>query len=266
MISIHAPRVGCDSPGHPEGKTRETFQSTHPVWGATRGNQSIQGNDRFQSTHPVWGATLVRYQYITASRFQSTHPVWGATVLSNQDDLQPSISIHAPRVGCDVAFLVTRKPLPPFQSTHPVWGATTTARSWPGLVKFQSTHPVWGATPPGQAQTPCSRISIHAPRVGCDSTGGVHKWNPLNFNPRTPCGVRRWPGNSVPSHLQISIHAPRVGCDLRTTADGRTSTDFNPRTPCGVRQTSTAHLLQTRNFNPRTPCGVRHGISLGLWP
>ena len=34
-ISIHAPRVGCDSDAL--GITPETliFQSTHPVWGAT---------------------------------------------------------------------------------------------------------------------------------------------------------------------------------------------------------------------------------------
>ena len=78
------------------------FQSTRPVWGATRarhfrirgGNVSIHaprvGRDRlpgniatddlpFQSTRPVWGATFPVEQATTKSRFQSTRPVWGAT-------------------------------------------------------------------------------------------------------------------------------------------------------------------------------------------
>ena len=78
-------------------------------------------------------------------------------------------------------------------------------------------------------------ISIHAPRAGCDMSsypsitrtvfqsthpvrgatvvGGVLPRAGQNFNPRTPCGVRR---------------------DLRR---GRSDiANFNPRTPCGVRR------------------------------
>ena len=37
------------------------FQSTHPVWGATRlGNRKTADMLLFQSTHPVWGATKAR--------------------------------------------------------------------------------------------------------------------------------------------------------------------------------------------------------------
>ena len=57
-------------------------------------------------------------------KFQSTHPVWGATMALSYVNLTDRISIHAPRVGCDVTFVVDE--------------------SWSGL------------------------ISIHAPRVGCD--------------------------------------------------------------------------------------------------
>ena len=34
-ISIHAPRVGCDAGYDYEGVQMAVFQSTHPVWGAT---------------------------------------------------------------------------------------------------------------------------------------------------------------------------------------------------------------------------------------
>ena len=58
----------------------------------------------------------------------------------------------------------------------------------------------------------------------------------LNFNPRTPRGVR----------LCCSGLRRRGGCD------------FNPRTPRGVRPRE-AKLIEslTANFNPRTPRGVR---------
>ena len=123
-------------------------------------------------------------------------------------------------------------------------------------------------------------ISIHAPLAGCDRRRHGYQAREQNFNPRTPCGVRR---------VAVRRHAPRVS-------------DFNPRTPCGVRLTcfcsiSCGTLFQSTHplrgatkkkqnrllrktfqsthplrgatklgdvkvgfhchFNPRTPCGVR---------
>ena len=102
---------------------------------------------------------------------------------------------------------------PKFQSTHPVWGATFSSLACPLCVVFQSTHPVWGAT-------------AWATRIARAT---------MNFNPRTPCGVRLtydefralerefqsthpvWGATQrrtyPPSKGGISIHAPRVGCD-----------------------------------------------------
>ena len=212
------------------------FQSTHPVRGATTfipQNSIIQ---EFQSTHPVRGATasceaaqplgeisihapragcdeISCPAMPTAKRFQSTHPVRGAT--SGQVDQ------HAGRE--------------PFQSTHPVRGATV----YPGRplwrAGFQSTHPVRGATAQSTSHRGDVFISIHAPRAGCDHhlfdraacPRGFQSTHPVrgatpdgdkiragkgDFNPRTPCGVRR-------------------GRRLMSCA----TTYFNPRTPCGVR-------------------------------
>ena len=80
-----------------------------------------------------------------------------------------NISIHAPRVGCDL------------------FGAEVNSQTF----GFQSTHPVWGATWPPASRVRHPAISIHAPRVGCDH--GRPRWASLfyHFNPRTPCGVRR---------------------------------------------------------------------------
>ena len=83
------------------------FQSTPPVWGATRYFQGFQiFATLFQSTPPVWGATgdptLPRYR---GAGFQSTPPVWGATKVMAIEQVADMISIHAPRVGGD--FLPT---------------------------------------------------------------------------------------------------------------------------------------------------------------
>ena len=101
-------------------------------------------------------------------------------------------------------------------------------------------------------------ISIHAPRAGCDHPGHAGRVINGNFNPRTPCGVRRHHRIGLPWHCQISIHAPRAGCDpvagLRTR---RCCISIHaPRAGCDPWITPPAPLLPY--FNPRTPCGVRH--------
>ena len=79
IISIHASRMGCDQqPALPRIKMH-IFQSTHPVWDATRDIANEYARCLFQSTHPVWDATDV--------------------VVSS--DLVHGISIHASRMGCD---------------------------------------------------------------------------------------------------------------------------------------------------------------------
>ena len=101
-ISIHAPRVGRDSVGRVWIMHRNPFQSTRPVWGATRASHLSASILEFQSTRPVWGATasavcgsctgihfnprapcgarpLIAACLIAVTGFQSTRPVWGAT-------------------------------------------------------------------------------------------------------------------------------------------------------------------------------------------
>ena len=45
----------------------------------------------------------------------------------------------------------------------------------------------------------------------------------LNFNPRTPCGVRRCHPSCTQTGCPISIHAPLAGCDLFASPFGVTS-------------------------------------------
>ena len=87
---------------------------------------------------------------------------------------------------------------------------------------FQSTHPARGATGRALFLFLCPKISIHAPREGCDEITVSIFPNYRDFNPRTPRGVR-----PVKSE------------------DRRWQTNFNPRTPRGVRPQT---LPKSREF------------------
>ena len=133
---------------------------------------SSDANDRgeFQSTHPVRGATIVALDKVAEMTISIHAPRAGC------DDLGcvvkifvVGISIHAPRAGCDRGAPYQRCRRARFQSTHPVRGATSAdSRPVTSAAIFQSTHPVRGATPLCAGACRRRRISIHAPRAGCD--------------------------------------------------------------------------------------------------
>ena len=124
-----------------------TFQSTHLVWGATCGKTNVLGQAlKFQSTHLVWGATPA--QCFSAHCFH--------------------ISIHAPRVRCDIHKIHTKTLIT--ISIHAPRVRCDKNSLKPSTVKliFQSTHLVWGATKSLMLDYASTDISIHAPRVRCD--------------------------------------------------------------------------------------------------
>ena len=82
VISIHAPRVGCDLMRELESYADKEFQSTHPVWGATRTRSCRYGCSWHFNPRTPCG---VRRKWIKTP------------------DASSKISIHAPRVGCDLA-------------------------------------------------------------------------------------------------------------------------------------------------------------------
>ena len=108
----------------------------------------------------------------------------------------------------------TITPKQPFQSTLPVRGATMTRQTPPMQnTLFQSTLPVRGATLPQRAPLRHMGISIHAPRAGSDSSTISSMSVRSYFNPRSPCGERRFADGTFEFWRTISIHAPRAGSD-----------------------------------------------------
>ena len=110
-ISIHAPRVGRDVCSSVFRRQHGQFQSTRPVWGATRGGHRLGGHQRYFNPRAPCGARrAVNGHAEGASRFQSTRPVWGATGSLPQIVMIFEISIHAPRVGRDTPQRGRRAP------------------------------------------------------------------------------------------------------------------------------------------------------------
>ena len=146
----------------------------------------------FQFTHPVWGATgRYAYRWFAESSFNSRTP-------------------------CGVRRLIpcTWRKISRFQFTHPVWGATLSILSSSiTALAFQFTHPVWGATQPHAGQVATRMVSIHAPRVGCDSPMATARGDQdVSIHaPRVGCDADGLSFSVLV--FGVSIHAPRVGCD-----------------------------------------------------
>ena len=186
---------------------------------------------RFQSTRPVWGATADYLELPELIEFQSTRPVWGAT--RRRCQISCSSWHFNPRAPCGARpcdFVTGEK-----------------------ADVFQSTRPVWGATSYRHEMDDAAHISIHAPRVGRDDQDISRSPLPGHFNPRAPCGARRflrtwrernarfqstrpvWGATfSSPrarANTKISIHAPRVGRDFVGLPSSRLSSTFQSTRP-----------------------------------
>ena len=145
-----------------------------------------------------------------------------------------TVSIHAPRVGCDLRIPAPTTSRRGFNPRTPggVRHLTTQKVSRNGKVSIHA--PRVGCDRRQSFRTHCPSVSIHAPRVGCDITSGITSRN-----------------------RRVSIHAPRVGCDRIDKTIITLPVSFNPRTPGGVRHVSGGGSITLPRFNPRTPGGVR---------
>ena len=85
IVSIHAPREGCDPDNEGKSYVERSFQFTHPGRGATYLRSTLAA---------LW------------VMFQFTHPGRGATQTDHTNSRTLGVSIHAPREGCDVCWLV----------------------------------------------------------------------------------------------------------------------------------------------------------------
>ena len=168
-VSIHAPRVGCDGQIITRAGFRSKFQFTHPVWGATPARLADYARtDCFNSRTPCGVRRSKGGETPTRATFQFTHPVWGAT------------HTHLRRLKSNSRF----------NSRTPCGVRRRTSANYRRYYSFNSRTPC-GVRPNlrryirGKA-----KVSIHAPRVGCDIPHASGWRTCAGFNSRTPCGVR----------------------------------------------------------------------------
>ena len=93
----------------------------------------------------------------------------------------------------------------------------------------------------------------------------------LNFNPRSPCGLRPIADYfGIPTGV-ISIHAAHAGCDVSPVLSlHRVSVYFNPRSPCGLRhfeklfEDDFPEFQSTQPMRAATP-GVKSAPGFGIF-
>ena len=83
-------------------------------------------------------------------------------------------------------------------------------------MAFQFTHPGRGATFRRITLRCSAKVSIHAPREGCDRNEYHVGLLPGAFQFTHPGRGATPRGGVTPAPLKVSIHAPREGCDLTT--------------------------------------------------
>ena len=143
-----------------------------------------------------------------------------------------SISIHAPREGGDVAFMLFLLNNRLISIHAPREGGDTADRGAASVwIPFQSTPPARGATSAAKSYQRVQMISIHAPREGGDHwlVVKIHA-SQLDFNPRPPRG-----GRLFSSHLTSHRF------------------DFNPRPPRGGRRIVPSRRSTTLSFQSTPP-------------
>ena len=160
-------------------------------WGERqKGSPGCGSRDLFQSTLPVGGATGRLMALDLSQLFQSTLPVGGATAHAAPACRPGFISIHAPRGGSDLHQVFKQWIDGDFNPRSP-WGERLDCKPVGyGLSRFQSTLPVGGATSLPMRGANFKVISIHAPRGGSDSIRRRYRNRVLDFNPRSPWGER----------------------------------------------------------------------------
>ena len=191
----------------------------------------------FQSTHPMRGATHPALCRCKVAEISIHAPARGATRSATTGAHTFRHFNPRTREGCDSFRNTPRSASQRFQSTHPqgvrhIYEIAQVGSSWISIHapargathgqrnadarQYISIHaPHAGCDDRDNDILPPHRISIHAPHAGCDHRIKINPCTAQNFNPRT-----------------------REGCDLLARFVSALLTHFNPRTRegCDVHQ------------------------------
>ena len=149
----------------------EMFQFTHPARGATPAQATAQAVADVSIHAPREGCDEDMDDAIQLELVSIHAPREGCDFLCLGLLEAVVVSIHAPREGCDSSEMLRSTPMWSFNSrtprgVRPIHNATTF-----DVLKFQFTHPARGATVVSKGSNLSDKVSIHAPREGCDRGG-----------------------------------------------------------------------------------------------
>ena len=251
--------MGCDDDRVLFGDVRDDFNPRIPYGMRHRCSSSCASDLLFQSTHPVWDAT---HRVVPQG---DTH----------------TISIHASRMGCDCPSRCSGRFRPYFNPRIPYGMRHNHTLQATGLMEFQSTHPVWDATQAGRPVRCVHGISIHASRMGCDSSVTAQASSSMAFqsthpvwdatlsrrhdsnshpyfNPRIPYGMRPGVVESMTQTFFIfqSTH-PVWDATVFTSVKVTDAPISIHASRMGCDKPTHRNIQKIPNFNPRIPYGMR---------
>ena len=108
-----------------------------------------------------------------------------------------------------------------FQSTLPLRGATRGEDVLHRCFRISIHAPLAGSDPKKNVLTRNTKISIHAPLAGSDHPAHLEIIIGHDFNPRSPCGERRWITEALRPPIKFQSTLPLRG------ATGRIKTFFS---------------------------------------
>ena len=189
-VSIHAPRVGRDAPSHVRHTCFACFNPRAPCGARPYRAGSRRIHRVFQSTRPVWGATRDTLD-VEAVALVSIHaPRVGRDPHGRTCSDRPHCFNPRAPCGARPSHSSIRGTALCFNPRAPCGARPIGQRTVPRAELFQSTRPVWGATPSQDFGFYVVGVSIHAPRVGRDLRRPSPAALAVCFNPRAPCGAR----------------------------------------------------------------------------
>ena len=169
------------------------FQSTSSVWRTTIANRQIAQTSTI-SIH------VLRVEDDASSNmvnnvdedFNPRPPCGGRPQAAEADAQETLISIHVLRVEDD--RLPSFAPLLEgyFNPRPPCGGRRIVQMQHSMFQQFQSTSSVWRTTETGENRRELWAISIHVLRVEDDKRAAHRAMDEIYFNPRPPCGGRRF--------------------------------------------------------------------------
>ena len=233
------------------------FQSTSSVWRTTRANHrqrtkkiisihvlrveddvthdKVQKAILYFNPRPPCGGRPIKFDRITNTiNFNPRPPCGGRPGKGRRTAGLHQISIHVLRVEDDAMALYSSVCHRDFNPRPPCGGRPAAA------LATDSTNPISIhvlRVEDDRKPLHISKyfyISIHVLRVEDDRLIFIGRCMIFNFNPRPPCGGRRF-------RLSLTRWNP----------------NFNPRPPCGGRRMVIISSCGCSDFNPRPPCGGR---------